>query len=212
VGDRALRHHARLWEAARGASADGAVDPARLAAEAWEVLGPEDPVVVHSKTTDHERRLWPLRGPRAHLGWHGGGGLGHGLGASIGAALALGAERLCVDLQPDGDLLFTPSALWTAAHLRVPLLVLVQNNRQYRNTVEHAAHLAQVRGRPHDRRHVGAALDDPPVAIAALARAFGVWSAGPVARPEEVGPALAEAVAVVRAGRPALVEVLTSGA
>jgi len=201
-----------LWSHARTATAEGAVHPARLAAEAWDALGPEDPVVVHSKTTDWERRLWPLRGHRAHLGWHGGGGLGHGLGASIGAALALAPERLCVDLQPDGDLLFTPSALWTAAHMRVPLLVLVQNNRQYRNTVEHAAHLGERRGRPAENRHAGASLADPPVDFAALARAFGVWATGPVTAPHDVGPALRDAVAVVRGGAPAVVEVVTSGA
>ncbi|MFZ0042148.1 MAG: thiamine pyrophosphate-dependent enzyme, partial [Solirubrobacteraceae bacterium] len=182
-------------------------------AEAWEVLGPEDPVIVHGKPTDWERRLWPLTGFGAHLGWHGGGGLGYGLGAAIGAGLGLaGSDRLLVSLQPDGDLLYTPAALWTAAQLRLPVLILVQNNRQYRNTVEHAARIAQARGRPVERRHVGAGLSEPPIDYAALARSFGVWSAGPVGAPEQIAPALQAAIATVRSGAPALVEVLTSGA
>ncbi len=203
-----------LWREASGASAPDAVHPARLAVEAWQALAAERPQIVHSKTTDWERRLWPLEGFRAHLGWHGGGGLGYGLGASIGAALGCGhgEDRLLVDLQPDGDLLYTPSALWTAAHLASPVLVLVQNNRQYRNTVEHSARIAERRGREAGRRHVGAALDQPPVDYALLAKSFGVWSAGPLHGAEEIAPALRRAVAVVRAGHPAVVEVVTAGA
>ncbi|MBV9801155.1 MAG: hypothetical protein JO039_24130 [Solirubrobacterales bacterium] len=213
LAGRARARREALWREASDAGARNAVHPARLAVEAWEALAPERPCVVHSKTTDWERRLWPLGGFRAHLGWHGGGGLGYGLGASIGAALGFGdPDRLLVDLQPDGDLLYTPSALWTAAHLRSPVLVLVQNNRQYRNTVEHAARIAEQRGRPEGRRHVGAVLDHPHVDYANLAKSFGVWSIGPLQRPEEIVPALRRAVAVVRGGHPALVEVVTAGA
>ncbi len=44
-----------------------------------------------------------------------------------------------------------------------------------------------------------------------MARSFGLWAAGPVADPETLATALQEAVAVVRSGRPALVDVLTPG-
>ena len=212
IGLRARDDFDARWARARSVEAADAVAPERLAAEAWDVLGPHDPVVVSSRTFDPERRLWPLRGFRAHLGWHGGGGLGYGLGASIGAALALGGDRLCVDLQPDGDLLFTPQALWTAAHLSVALLILVANNRQYRNTVEHGASIAALRGRPAGNRYVGATLGDPPVDLAGLARSFGVWATGPIDRAQAVAPALTDALEIVRGGRPALVEVLTTGA
>ncbi len=213
LAGRADARRAALWREASEAVDADAVAPARLAAEAWDVLAEFDPLVVHGKPTDWERRLWPLEGFGAHLGWHGGGGLGYGLGASIGAALALpGSERLLVDLQPDGDLLYTPAALWTAAHLGVPVLILVQNNRQYRNTVEHAARIAKARGRPPELRYVGAALHEPPIDYAALAGCFGVWSAGPVRSPQEIAPALRAAAATVRSGKPALVEVVTAGA
>jgi thiamine pyrophosphate-dependent acetolactate synthase large subunit-like protein len=213
LAGRVKASRAELWHEAQSIDDPEAVHPARLAAEAWEALSADSPLLVHSKPTDWERRLWPLAGFRAHLGYHGGGGLGYGLGASIGAALACREEqRLLVDLQPDGDLLYTPSALWTAAHLNTPILVLVQNNRQYRNTVEHAERMARARQRPVERRHVGAGLGDPSVDFAALARAFGIWSRGPVDRPECVASALRDAASVVRAGRPALVEVVCSGA
>jgi thiamine pyrophosphate-dependent acetolactate synthase large subunit-like protein len=118
---------------------------------------------------------------------------------------------LLIDLQPDGDLLYTPAALWTAAHLSTPILILVQNNRQYRNTVEHAERVARRRKRPTEQRYVGAAMHDPQVDFAGLARSFEIWSRGPVTRPENIAPTLREAVAVVRDGRPAVVEVVCSG-
>jgi thiamine pyrophosphate-dependent acetolactate synthase large subunit-like protein len=213
LAGRVKARRAELLDQAQSIDDREAVHPARLAAEAWEALSADSPVLVHSKPADWERRLWPLAGFRAHLGYHGGGGLGYGLGASIGAALAWrDEERLLVDLQPDGDLLYTPAALWTAAHLNTPILILVQNNRQYRNTVEHAERVARARQRPVERRHLGAGLEDPPVDFAALARAFGIWSRGPVDRPEDVASALRDAASVVRAGRPALVEVVCAGA
>ena len=214
AGDRASARRQELWATARSASgAAGTLPPARLAALTWDVLAEHDPMLVHSRPTDWERRLWPLQGFGSHLGWHGGGGLGYGLGASIGAALALeDTDRLLVNLQPDGDLLYAPSALWTAAHLSLPLLVLVHNNRQYRNTVEHAARLGVERRDSDSLRYAGAGMTDPPVDFAALARALGVWAIGPVSAVDEVAPALAEAVGVVRSGRPAVVEFLTSGA
>lgn len=212
VADRARARHEALWREASSAVAENALHPARLAAEVWETLADHDPLVLHSRPTDWERRLWPLKGFAAHLGWHGGGGLGYGLGASIGAALGLReSERLLVDLQPDGDLLYTPSALWTAAHLSVPVLFVVLNNRQYGNTVGHAGRLGQARRGDARDVAVGAGLGDPPVDHAGLARCFGVWATGPVDAMESVGPALREAIGVVRSGRPALIEFLVAG-
>jgi hypothetical protein len=102
-----------------------------------------------------EHRLWALDRPRQYLGWHAGGGLGYGVGASIGVALAQEPGVVTVDVQADGDLLFLPSALWTAAHLGLPILIVVHDNRQYGNTVEHAAAIARHRGRTADRRYAG---------------------------------------------------------
>jgi thiamine pyrophosphate-dependent acetolactate synthase large subunit-like protein len=126
-------------------------------------------------------------------------------------ALARPGE-IVVDVQADGDLMFTPSALWTMAHLELPVLVVVNNNRQYRNTVEHGERIARARNRDPGQRHVGAALGPPDIDFAALARSQGVWAEGPVRSPEDLRGALAQALEVVRGGGPALVDVLTAGA
>ncbi|HEY7618611.1 MAG TPA: thiamine pyrophosphate-binding protein [Solirubrobacteraceae bacterium] len=206
---------ARLADARAAAlreTADGAVPVPRLLAELWPVLRDRAVTVVHGEPPPwgHERRLWALDEPRSHLGSAAGGGLGDGPGHAIGAALALhGSGRLCLNLQPDGDLLFTPSALWTAVHARLPLLTVVLDNREYRNTVDHAQRIAEARDRPPGRRRVGAVIDDPPIAHADLARSMGMWAIGPLTDPAQLRTALDEALAEIDAGRPALIHVLT---
>jgi len=117
-----------------------------------------------------------------------------------------------VNVQPDGDLLYTPAALWVAARYRVPLLTVMHNNRQYQNTVEHAIRIGEARRSSDERRHHAAVLDDPPIDFAALARSFGVWATGPVTDVDAARPEVERALAVVRGGSPALVDVVTTGA
>jgi acetolactate synthase I/II/III large subunit len=196
-------------EHAASAEADDAVPIDRLAYELAGALADDRYVLANGTNERVEHRFLALSRPRQYLGWHGGGGLGYGVGATIGAALATAPDTIAVNLQADGDLLYAPAGLWTLAHLRMPALVVVHNNRQYANTVGHAAWIAAERGRPTENRHVGAALDDPPVEIAGVARSFGLWATGPIASADALRPTLEEAVAIVRGGRPALVEVLT---
>ena len=208
----AVAAHERARNEAMSAEARGAVDPSRLAWILGSFIAHEEWTVVHGSLAGWERRLWPFEDFNQHLGWHGGGGLGYGPGASVGAALALGRGGLSLNLQPDGDLLYTPSALWTAARYRVPLLTVMHNNRQYGNTVEHAARIGIERRNSDSRRHVGASLDDPFIDFAALARSFGVWATGPITDPQALPDALDRALAVVRGGAPALVDVVTPSA
>lgn len=199
-------------EAALREETDHAVTIPRLLAELWPLVRERDVAVVHGEPPPwgHDRRLWALDQPRSHLGSAAGGGLGDGPGHAVGAALGLrGSGRLCVNFQPDGDLLMTPSALWTAVHAELPILTVVLDNREYRNTVDHAHRLGDARGRPMDRRKVGATIDDPAIDHAGLARSMGMWAAGPLTRPDEIERTFSDALAVIDEGRPALVQVHT---
>ena len=158
------------------------------------------------------RRLWRLSEYNAYLGRSGGGGIGYGLGASMGAALGQVDDRIVVNLQPDGDGLATASALWTAAHHRLPVLMVTLNNRMYAQERMHQSTLARLRGRDTGSSTVGVDINDPAVDLAGLARAQGVEAWGPVDSSEALAKALALATRVVREERrPALVDaVLTS--
>lgn len=73
-----------------------------------------------------------------YLGEDGGGGVGSGPDIAVGAALGLeGQDRFPVAVMGDGDFLMGCSALWTAAHYRIPLLVVIVNNRSYFNDKLH---------------------------------------------------------------------------
>ena len=218
VGGRRSEIVRRVSEAREGwrssaaaAEADGCVPLERLVYELGEVLDGERFVLANGTNERIEHRLWSLTEPRQYLGWHAGGGLGYGVGATIGASLALGRDTISVSVQADGDLLYTPSGLWTAAQLSLPTLFVVHNNRQYGNTVEHARKIATARGRSADNRYEGAGLGEPAVGLAQLAQSFGVWASGPVADPASLKEALERALEVVRSGRPALVDVVTPG-
>jgi thiamine pyrophosphate-dependent acetolactate synthase large subunit-like protein len=189
---------------------DRPIATARLAAEVWEALRGEDWILASGHLDGWTRRLWVWTRPEQYLGYSGGAGLGYQAGASIGVALAhRGSGKLCVDLQPDGDLLFTPSAFWTAAHHKLPILFVVCNNRSYFNDEQHQETIARVRHRPVENRVVGIRIEDPAVDFATLARSFGVDGEGPVEDPAHIAPALRRAIRIVKEEqRPAVVDVV----
>ena len=189
------------------------VSLARLVLELQDILKthPWSLVNTGTGTSVWARRLLDLKEPEQFTAGNPGGGLGHGIGASIGAALAEPlASRICVNLQSDGDLLYTLSGLWTASHLKVPLLVVMTNNRSYYNDEEHAEHLAIRRNRPVENKTIGFRIEPPQVDFTKIAQGFGIYAEGPIENPKELRGTLERAVKVVREKRvPALVDVIT---
>jgi thiamine pyrophosphate-dependent acetolactate synthase large subunit-like protein len=151
---------------------------------------------------------WPFRHPLDYIGGNGGGGVGGGPGISVGAALALrGSGRLPVSICGDGDFLMGVTALWTAVHYRIPLLLVVANNRSFYNDEVHQERMARMRQRPVENKWIGQRMSDPEIDLAALARAQGALGIGPVTGHEALGPAFAEAIAAVERGAVAVVDV-----
>jgi acetolactate synthase I/II/III large subunit len=185
------------------------ISPPRLAYEVWEAIKKESWLLVAGGFRGWPSRLWDWDKPGLFLGGYGGGGLGYGPGASLGAALPYrGTGTICVNLQRDGELLYTTSALWTAANTGVPLLTVMTNNRTYYNDEEHQEKIAIARGRPPENKVVGMRMEKPPVDFANLARSFGIAGEGPVTEPEKIRPALDRALKVIKEEkRPALVDV-----
>ena len=205
---RALRD---TWRAAADrAGNEKPIALARLASDLWDVVKNEDWVLVNRSLRGWTRRLWSWTTTKPYVGAHMGGGVGYGIGHSVGAALALGKTQLCIDIQPDGDLLYTPSALWTAAHHRIPLLIVMYNNRSYFNDEEHQILMAKARNRPVENAHIGQRMDNPPVDFASMAKSFGIEAWGPIEEPGEIRPALERAMRyVLKERKPALVDVIT---
>jgi thiamine pyrophosphate-dependent acetolactate synthase large subunit-like protein len=175
-----------------------------------DALQGQDWVLSNSDLRGWARRLWRLEHPYQYTGTAGGAGLGYGIGASLGVGLAhKGSGRIVVNLQPDGDLLYCSSALYTAAHERLPLLMIMLNNHSYYNSEEHGLRMAEHRGRPAERAGIGTRPEGPAVDFATLARSFSIASAGPITSAAELPRALATAMEVVSSGQPYLLDVVT---
>jgi thiamine pyrophosphate-dependent acetolactate synthase large subunit-like protein len=139
--------------------------------------------------------------PLDYIGFDGGGGIGSGPGMALGAALALrGTGRLPVAILGDGDYLMGVTAIWSAVHYRVPLLVIVANNHSFFNDELHQERTARVRDRPVDNRWIGMRMSDPPLDLAKLAEGQGAEGFGPVTTLDAYARALETAVAHVKAG------------
>jgi acetolactate synthase-1/2/3 large subunit len=180
----------------------------RLATEVWNAIKSEDWVLTAGTLDDWARQLWDFDKPYRHPGKS--LGTATQIGISLGVALAhRDAKRLVVDLQPDGDLMFDAGALWVAAKHRIPLLVVMYNNRAYYNDWEHQIRMAKLRGTPVERAHIGMDMDDPAPDFAAMAKAMGWYAEGPIERPGDIAPALERAIKRVKAGQPALLDTIT---
>ena len=155
-------------------------------------------------------KLWNFNKPYQWNGGSGGAGVGYNLPASLGAALANKRHgRLTVAFGGDGDFMFVPSTLWTAAHHRIPMLYIVHNNRAYHQEYMYLQAMAARHGRGITNTDIGTTIKDPNVDYATVARGFGVYGEGPISDPNELGPALKRAIAMVKSGQPALVDVVT---
>jgi len=189
------------------------VSTARLCAEIWGQIKNEDWSLVSSYYSDGggwPRRLWDFDKSYQWLGHAGGGGIGYGAPASVGAALANRRHgRFSVAIQTDGDLMYAPGVLWTAAHHRIPLLSVMNNNRAYHMELMHVQRMCNARNRGIDRAQIGSELTDPNIDYAKMAESMGVYTEGPIDNPADLRPALERAVAVVKRGEPALVDVVT---
>jgi benzoylformate decarboxylase len=157
---------------------------------------------------------WPrsacrFRTPLDFLGKDGGGAVGTGPGHTIGAAIALrDSGRMTIGVIGDGDYLMGVNALWTASHERVPLMLVVANNRSYFNDEVHQERMARARARPVENKWIGQRLDDPAPDIIGLARAQGFEGGSPVRSVDELLAELECGAAVVAAGGRYIIDAL----
>ena len=207
---------ARTREAAAVAWNASPISTARMCMEVYAAIKDLDWSLVASEgnVSNWPNRLWPLEKYHHWLGRSGGYGVGYGAPASVGAALAnrdLG--RFSVAIQSDGDLMYAPGVLWTAAKHKIPLLSVMHNNRGYHQEVMHVQRLSNFRNRVAnlggDMGPVGTSIQNPDVEYHKLAESMGWWAKGPIKDPAQLGPALREAVKVVQSGQPALLNVWT---
>lgn len=211
-GARIAAANARALERARTEATYGwdasPISTARMSMELWNAVRNKDWALVRGRSD----RLWNIDKFYQTTGGGGAAAVGSNLPTAVGAALAHKKfGRISVCIQNDGDLMYAPGALWTAAHHRIPLLLVMHNNRAYHQEVMHIQRIANRRQRFVEAASegVGTVITDPNIDYATLARSMGLYSEGPITNPNDLGPALQRAVARVERGETALVDVVT---
>ena len=156
---------------------------------------------------------WPaatcdFRAPLDFLGRDGGVGVGSGPGIAVGAALALaGSDRMPIAVLGDGDFAMGATAIWTAVHYKLPLVVLIANNRSYMNDERHQQRVAETRNRPVSNKWIGQRMEDPMIDHAGLARAQGAEGLGPITDHDDLETAISRALDVAERGGVAVVDI-----
>ena len=149
-----------------------------------------------------------FRHPLDYLGADGGGGVGAGPGLVVGTALALkGQQRIAAGILGDGDFLMGVTALWTAAHYKMPCLMVVANNRSFYNDELHQERVAKERSRPVENKWIGQRIDEPDIDLALMARAQGAVGIGPVTKVSDLQDSFQKAIQAVKNGSVCVVDV-----
>jgi acetolactate synthase-1/2/3 large subunit len=185
---------------------------ARIAAELWPLVEHEDWSFVSPQgfVGNWPNRLWNMEKTYHYIGGQGAGGMGYGAPASVGAALANRKYgRLSINIQTDGDMNYAPGVLWTAVHHKIPLLSIMHNNRGYHQEVMFVEQQCSIRNRGADRANIGTKLTDPNIDYAMMAKAYGMYSEGPISDPNDLTPALKRGIERVKKGEPVMLDVIT---
>jgi acetolactate synthase-1/2/3 large subunit len=188
------------------------ISTARVSAELWNLVKNEDWSLVSDTTffSDWPHRLWAFDKYHQYIGGHGAYGVGYGAPAAVGAALANKKHgRLSLNIQCDGDLNYAPGVLWTATHHQIPILNIMHNNRAYHQELMYVQDMAARAQRGIERAHIGTEISNPNIDYATMAKAYGMYSIGPISDPKDLAPALKKAIDVVKKGEPAMIDVLT---
>ena len=204
--ERAMQAAAVGWDATP-------ITTARLSAELWNAVKDQDWALVGASngTSGWPERFFKIDRHYQWIGGSGGAGQGYGMPAAVGAAHAHKAlGRLAVAIVGDGDSMYAPGALWTAARHQIPLIAVIHDNRGYHQEVMHVQRLSNRRNRVanngKDFGPIGTRIENPNIDYAMLAKSMGVQAFGPITDPKDLGPTLKKAVQVAKAGEPVVVD------
>ncbi|MBK8957831.1 MAG: thiamine pyrophosphate-binding protein [Proteobacteria bacterium] len=159
------------------------------------------PIVDEAIATAAHLRAFLHNGSTRQYSFLRGGALGWGMPAAVGFSLGLGRQPV-VSLVGDGAAMYSPQALWTAAHEDLPVTFVVINNREYnvlKNFMRSQPHYLSAR----TGEFIGMDLVSPAVDFLALAQSMGVPSRR-VTRADEIHEAVNQGIVSCR---PNLVEI-----
>jgi benzoylformate decarboxylase len=202
--DRQADRRKQLDNSAQAEWGAAVVTPLVAAREAARAIGPDIPIVDEAvATSEHLRGFLDSPSPRQYS-FTRGGALGWGMPAAVGASLGLGRAPV-ISLAGDGAALYSPQALWTAAHEELPVTFSVMNNREY-NILKSFMRSRKDYVSARTNRFIAMDIDRPPIDYLSLAKALGV-PARQVTKAADIAPAIEAGIA---SGKPNLIEIVIS--
>lgn len=184
------------------------ISPHRFAHEVFQAVRRKPWLLTNRGHRAWPVGIWQFQGCGDYLGHSGGGGVGYGPGAMVGGALAARDQgRFAVGIMGDGDFQMSSGALWTAVHMKIPLLCIVNNNTSWFNDEQHQTEVAKMRKRPVENAWIGTTTRGPDCDLATVAKGWGAWGEGPITDGDQLAAALKRAVKEVEGGAVALLDV-----
>jgi benzoylformate decarboxylase len=199
-----VERRARLAE--RTASQWGApvITPLVAAQEVARAIGPDIRIVDEAIATALHVRSFLNSRSASQYSFLRGGALGWGMPAAVGCSLGIGREPV-VSLVGDGAAMYSPQAIWTAAHEKLPVTFIVMNNREYnvlKNFLKKQSDYLSTRS----NRFIAMDITDPPIDFLAMAASMGI----PARRIERAGDIAPAVEASIASGVANLIEIVIS--
>jgi acetolactate synthase-1/2/3 large subunit len=175
------------------------LSPYRVLWDLQHTVDVANTIITHDAGSPRDQLspFWTCTRPLTYLGWGKTTQLGYGLGLAMGAKLAR-PDLLCVNVWGDAAIGFTGMDLETAVRERIPILSVLLNNHSM------AIELSRMPVSTERYRSTDISGD-----YAAFARALGAFGER-ITEPDQIVPAIKRGVAATEAGRPALLEFMTS--
>jgi benzoylformate decarboxylase len=149
-----------------------AITPLVAACEAVRAIGPDVPIMDEAVATSSHVRSFLNSRSSSQYSFSRGGALGWAMPAAVGCSLGLGREPV-VCLVGDGAALYSPQALWTAAHEKLPVTFVVMNNREY-NILKNFMRAQPGYRSVQNNQFIGMDINRPQIDYLALAQSMGV--------------------------------------
>jgi benzoylformate decarboxylase len=178
------------------------ITPLVAAQQAARAIGPNIHIVDEAIATASHLRGFLNSGSARQYSFLRGGALGWGMPAAVGYSLGLGREPV-VCLVGDGAALYSPQAMWTAAHEKLPVTFIVMNNREYNILKNFLKGQKNYLSAPANR-FIAMDITDPPIDYLAMAQSMGL-PARRIERAGDIAPAIEAAIA---SRRPSLIEIV----
>jgi acetolactate synthase-1/2/3 large subunit len=180
-------------------SKDTPLNPYRVISDLLRTVDVANTIITHDAGSPRDQisPFWECTAPMTYIGWGKTTQLGYGLGLAMGAKLAH-PDKLCINVWGDAAIGFTGMDFETAARERIPILSILLNN--YSMAIE-------LKVMPVSTEKYRST--DISGNYAEFAKALGCYGER-VTAPEEIVPAIRRGIEQTRAGKPVLLEFMTS--